>query len=131
MEELRKSGLKVTPQRIEIVNSLIKLGDQHPSLNQLYNDVRKKVPTVSFSTLYNTVRRLEELGALRLFDLLGETRIEVNLDPHINLIDVGNGDIKDIFNPELIETISQKLGIEITGEKHVLINVLMYNLRKQ
>ena len=131
MEELRKSGLKVTPQRIEIVNSLIKLGDQHPSLNQLYNDVRKKVPTVSFSTLYNTVRRLEELGALRLFDLLGETRIEVNLDPHINLIDVRNGDIKDIFNPELIETISQKLGIEITGEKHVLINVLMYNLRKQ
>ena len=131
LEELRKSGLKITPQRIEIVNSLIKLGPQHPSLTQLYDDVRKKVSTVSFSTLYNTVRKLEDLGFLRLFDLLGETRIEVNLEPHVNLIDVGSGFVKDISDPELMETILKKLEIEGFEKKLILVNVIIYNSSKR
>jgi len=122
---LKKEGLKITPQRIEIVKTLLELRDQHPSLKELYEKVRKKIPTISFSTLYSTIRRLEELGLVKLFDLLGETRIELNRKPHVNLIHMDKGVIIDIVDNNLLDLLRKKLGI--SKDSFILLNVLVYN----
>ena len=121
---LRSRGMKVTPQRIEIIRTLIELKDDHPSLKQLYEEVRKRVPTISFSTLYSTIQKLEELGVVKLFDLLGETRVEVNKKPHINLIDLKKNKITDILDEDAIEFLKRRLGLK--GERFILVNVLVY-----
>ncbi len=127
LDMLKNKGMKITPQRIEIVKTLLELRDHHPSLKELYEEVKKKVPTISFSTLYSTIKKLEELGLVKLFDLLGETRIELNKKPHVNLIYIDKGLITDVVDDNLLDLLRKKLGV---GEdSFVLVNVLVYNTR--
>lgn len=127
LKTLKSKGMKTTPQRIEILRTLIELKDKHPSLNELYEKVKEKIPTLSFSTLYSTIRRLEELGFIKLFDLLGETRIEVNTRPHINIIDLDKGAIRDLNNDELVRIIAEKVALK---DRKILVNVLVYGKRE-
>lgn len=73
---------------------------------------------MSFSTLYSNVMALKELGLIEVFSVEGETRIEINTEPHVNLIE--NGEIVDLTDPEIIELIKEKLRKEVK-----LVNVLI------
>ena len=118
IETLRKKGYKITPQRLKLLQILEEIGKTHPSLGEVHEKLRKEFPTVSFSTLYSNVITLKELGLVELFSLDGETRIEVNTRPHINLI--SEGEIMDLNDPEIIEAIQRK-----TGKRVRLVNVLV------
>ena len=45
-EGLRRSGVKLTHQRLEIFREVVKSSD-HPDVETIYKGVRKRVPTVS------------------------------------------------------------------------------------
>lgn len=120
LEVLRKNGYKLTPpQRLKLVEILGgEIGSEHPSIGRLLERIREDFPTVSFSTLYSNLITLKELGLVELFSIEGETRVELNTEPHINLI---NGDsIVDIDDPEIIEALKKRLGKEVK-----LVNVLV------
>ncbi|RLG77212.1 MAG: transcriptional repressor [Thermoprotei archaeon] len=121
---LREEGYKLTPQRYEIIKIIMSKGRSHPSLNSLYSLIKERMPTVSFSTLYGTVMKLVELGFLKVFDLNGETRIEVNTSPHINLVHLSSGEVIDISEPEIVESLRKSLGL---GKKDFLVNILIYD----
>ena len=123
--ELRRRGYRLTPQRLEVIRIILEAGGEHPSLRSLYERVRERVPTISFSTLYSTVTMLSELGYVRLFDLRGETRVEANMKPHINIIDPG-GRVVDVEDEELVGLIAERLGLN--GESF-LVNVIIYGDR--
>ncbi|WP_297065572.1 Fur family transcriptional regulator [Thermococcus sp.] len=118
IETLRKKGYKITPQRLKLLQILEEIGKTHPSLGEVHEKLRKEFPTVSFSTLYSNVITLKELGLVELFFLDGETRIEVNTRPHINIIESER--IIDINDVGIIETIERK-----TGKKVKFINVFL------
>ncbi|WP_297072737.1 Fur family transcriptional regulator [Thermococcus sp.] len=118
IETLRKKGYKITPQRLKLLQILEEIGKTHPSLGEVHEKLRKEFPTVSFSTLYSNVITLKELGLVELFFLDGETRIEVNTRPHINIIE--SEKIIDINDVGIIETIERK-----TGRKVKFINVFL------
>jgi len=69
----RKTGLRVTPQRIEIYKELIKTGD-HPSAEMLYEKVRKNFPSISFDTVYRTLLTLKDMGAAFIVEGSGDVR---------------------------------------------------------
>ena len=69
----KKTGLKVTPQRIEIYKELIKT-DEHPSAETLYKKVRKKYPNISFDTVNRTLLTLSEIGAAFIVEGSGDVR---------------------------------------------------------
>jgi Fe2+ or Zn2+ uptake regulation protein len=69
-------------------------------------------------------RELEELGIIRLFDLLGETRIEVNKHPHINIINLRTGEIRDYNDDKLLNEVRIKLGLN--EAEFILVNILVY-----
>ncbi len=58
------NGLKVTPQRVEIIRFL-QAHRVHPTAQQIYEHVLRKVGSVSFTTIYNTMRVLEQMGQVR------------------------------------------------------------------
>ena len=118
VEARRKKGYKITPQRLKLLEVLEEIGKKHPSLGEVHERLRREFPTVSFSTLYSNVLTLRELGLVELFSLEGETRIEVNTTPHVNLIE--GEKIIDVNDPEIIEAIRRK-----TGKNVKLVNVLV------
>ncbi|HDH81493.1 MAG TPA: transcriptional repressor [Thermoplasmatales archaeon] len=121
VEKLRSKGQRLTPQRLEIIKAIAKYEDKHPSLSDLMNDVKKVLPTVSFSTLYNTVMKFEEIGLVHLFSINGETRIETKIKPHINLIDRKSGKIEDIDDTKLLELIKKKI-----KSNDIIVNIIVY-----
>jgi len=59
MNEHRDTGLRLTPQRIAILDCL-KGNKRHPSAEDIYRVVRIKFPTMSFATVYSTLAVLKE-----------------------------------------------------------------------
>ncbi len=66
--KLKKIGLKVTPQRLAILQ-WIKGGRTHPSAEEIYREISKKFPGISFATVYNTLAKLVEAGEIQELDI--------------------------------------------------------------
>ena len=65
-KRLSDSGILPTPQRLAVLASLIGRKD-HPSVDKVFADLRKKLPTLSKTTVYSTMRLLAEKGLILTF----------------------------------------------------------------
>ncbi|MBT9168785.1 MAG: Peroxide operon regulator [Syntrophomonadaceae bacterium] len=63
MEKYKDIGLKLTPQRLAILDCLDG-NKEHPSAEDIYKDVSKRFPTMSFATVYNTLEALRQRGGI-------------------------------------------------------------------
>ena len=133
MEELKerfaKVNLKVTSQRLIILDYILKT-KEHPSAEMVYNAVRKILPTITLSTVYNTLESLANKGLIfKLSTPSGTTRYDGNLEPHIHFYDEKNNDIIDIYDDELYNMVA-----DYVKEKHYdnfKINNIFIELRGQ
>ncbi len=125
-EKLRESGYKLTPQRLKILEILERDYKRHPSFKELLEAVKAEMPTVSASTLYSFLLTLEKLGLIRLFSWEGETRVEVDTKPHINVLKVHSNEIVDVYDPELAGVIEERLRAHGIKGRLALINVVVY-----
>ena len=87
IKQLKENGLKITPQRLAIIEVLLEKRDLHPGARLLYNEAKKKKKSLSLSTTYATLNELSRHGIIKTlqFDKM-EDRYEGNLEEHINLI---------------------------------------------
>jgi len=108
IKKLKEAGYKLTPQRLKLVEVIEELGTTHPPLREIHEAVRRDFPTVSFSTLYSNVLMLRNLGLLDLLHLGSETRIEVNIKPHLNIIE--GDEVRDLEDRALLAEIEAKVG---------------------
>lgn len=99
-EKFRRYGIKITPQRLELIKKLKELEKCHPSFNDVYKAVKATHPNVSKSTVHENLKLLDELGIIKSFHYKGEIRYEMNLEPHVNLAEP-NGKIIDIKNEKI------------------------------
>ena len=102
VSSLRDEGLRITPQRIAIVDYLLKTED-HPSAELIHKVVRKRYPMVSLSTVYKTLDLLKEKKLVNEIEVEGEARFDAHTDEHINLICMKCGKINDIDEEYLKE----------------------------
>jgi Fe2+ or Zn2+ uptake regulation protein len=63
-EILRKHGLKMTSPRLQILRYLQKQVD-HPTADEIYSALKKKHPSLSRTTVYNTLDLLREKGIVQ------------------------------------------------------------------
>jgi Fe2+ or Zn2+ uptake regulation protein len=98
--ELRARGMRVTPQRQQIIGLLLD-NEQHPTVDSLYDAVRVSLPTISRRTVYQTVHDLEALGEVRLLDLgTGSVRVDPNVEhTHHHLVCRVCGRVRDVAVP--------------------------------
>jgi Fur family peroxide stress response transcriptional regulator len=83
--KLKEIGLRVTPQRQAILK-LLKGNRTHPSADNLYHEVLKEYPGISFATVYNTLSKLAEAGEIQELDIdPNKKRFDPCLSPHSHL----------------------------------------------
>lgn len=96
LNELKKKGLKMTPQRLAIIEVLTAMRDLHPSAGAVYREAKKKRKGLSISTTYATLNQLSGHGIIKTLEFdTAENRYEANTGEHVNLICNGCGKIVD------------------------------------
>lgn len=60
---LRERGNRLTPQRVAIIRAIINNTD-HPSAEQVHNEILGDFPTTSLATVYKTIRLLKDIGEI-------------------------------------------------------------------
>ena len=112
-----KGFKKVTPQRLAICEFVLS-SREHPTVELVYKTVKKKYPTLSLATVYQTLHLLTQSGMLQeLGTRDGISRYDSDTSPHINIICQNCRTIQDYKSKSVEKFLSQ-----ITGElKHPLI----------
>ncbi len=106
---LRDKGYRVTPQRVEVINLVMeKLAKkEHPTFNDILNEVKQKMPSISASTVYSILKLLEESGFVVSFEHEGRTYYD-SVTPHINVICVNTNKVIDIEDDEIVEALRRR-----------------------
>jgi Fe2+ or Zn2+ uptake regulation protein len=84
---MRGRGLKLTPQRLAVIDVLVEKNLLHPSARLIYDTAKRKTKGLSLSTVYFTLNELSKRGIIKTleFDKM-ENRYEGNITDHINLV---------------------------------------------
>jgi len=121
-QRLADSGLRATPQRELVYNSLLKRRD-HPTAEEVFARVKTEMPTISLATVYNCLETLVQCRLIRQVNReRSSTRYCPNLHPHAHFHDEKTGEIHDVDLPapfleqlkKLLPESYQPSAIEIT-----------------
>ena len=98
----RASGLKVTPQRLAVYRAIVSRHD-HPSAEELYEELKGKIEGISLTTVYRTLSSLETVGLVqRVPTLRDKVRYDARVEPHSHFICLNCGRIFDVDSvPEI------------------------------
>jgi len=120
ISQLQDKGLKITPQRLAIIQVLLENRETHPSAGFIYQEAKKITDHISLSTVYATLKEFSSKGILKSleFDQM-ENRYDVNMSEHINLICKRCGAIIDSNLPITInpKEIASKAGFFVTDTR--------------
>jgi Fur family transcriptional regulator, peroxide stress response regulator len=122
VETFRVNGYRVTPQRITITQMILK-SREHPTAEQLYEQVVKIHPTISLSTIYNTLKILKGINILNEISHNDMRRFDANPNPHVNLVCEICGKITDVEEPALYDLLEQVTNQQIFTITNNHINV--------
>jgi Fur family peroxide stress response transcriptional regulator len=95
LEELKRSGLKLTAQRRAIVR-LFANDRSHPTAQDLFDRLRPEFPTMSFATVYNTLDALARCGLTGALRLGSAVRYDPNTSAHHHAVCDACGTIVDL-----------------------------------
>lgn len=110
---LKENGLKVTNQRISILEVLQARPEEHLTAEEIYDDVRKKYPDIGLATVYRTIQLLSELNLIDKLNLddgivryeMGKTR---QAHHHHHLICLNCGNVLS-FEDDLLEALEERI----------------------
>jgi Fur family ferric uptake transcriptional regulator len=96
MDEL-DSNMRLTSQRQVILEELKKV-KSHPTANEIYDMVRKRLPRIGLGTVYRNLDLLAERGIINKLDVCGEQkRFDGNTSPHYHIRCNHCNRVEDIF----------------------------------
>lgn len=124
---LREKGLKVTSQRLMVLNILTAHGDEHLTVEEIYDLAKEESPEIGLATIYRTVQVLLELHVIEkvTFDD-GFARYELNGEEtgsghrHHHAICTQCGKVYSL-ETDLLDTLEKQvfesLGFEVTDHE--------------
>ena len=120
-DKVRRRGGRLTPQRVAILRILAASKD-HPSVEQIYEQIQADFPTTGIATVYKTVALLKEMDeGLELGFADGSRRYDGNRPySHPHLICTECGEIRDLDVPdldEIVTRVSRELGCDIQSHR--------------
>ena len=100
---LKEQNIRLTPQRLEIINILSKK-DKHWTVDEIYQLLNEKMPSVSITTVYNNVHLFVELELVKEIQFgEGLSKYEWKKGDHYHIVCSICGEIVDIWYPTLRE----------------------------
>ncbi len=64
-DELKKNNIRLTHQRLKVLEYLSN-SSRHPTVDEIYKDLKQEVPSLSKTTIYNTLNYLAELKLIKV-----------------------------------------------------------------
>ena len=122
----KKQGIKVTPQRLEIFLEVID-ADDHPSAEDLFRRVRRRMPTISLDTVYRTLGTFDQQGLIaKIHFLEDKARFDPNTNHHHHVVCTKCKSVTDFYWPEIdaVGLPPQTEGWGRVDSKHVQLNGL-------
>lgn len=115
-ELLKENGLKVTTQRIEILEVLQSRPDNHLTAEEIYECVKERHPDIGLATVYRTIQLLSELNLIDKLILddgyaryeIGKKNDEGKAHHHHHLICLNCGSVLT-FEGDLLEALEEKI----------------------
>ena len=93
---LKENSIKITSQRLGILRYLDK-NRTHPTVDEIYSALKEKNPSLSKTTVYNSVETLNEHGVIQSLTISGhELRYDFRNDMHHHFLCKKCGAIIDI-----------------------------------
>ena len=86
----RERGLKCTAQRIAVFAAVRRVMGRHPSVDGIWEAVKKSIPTVTRESVYRILNELDALGIVARLDSLSELRVTGICDKCLKLTKRGN-----------------------------------------
>ena len=115
----KKRKLSVTRQRRVILEELRKVST-HPTADEVYEMVRRRVPRISLGTVYRNLEILSEQGMIQKIQVAGtQKRFNGNAKNHYHVRCVGCGRVEDVaVDPvELEDSVRKVSDYEIIGHR--------------
>lgn len=93
---LKDHHLKITPQRLAVLQYL-DAHHTHPTVEEIYHTLKKKTPSLSKTTVYNTLEILNNHHIIHAISITGhERRYDLKKEIHHHFLCRKCGTIKDI-----------------------------------
>jgi Fur family peroxide stress response transcriptional regulator len=106
-EKLIEKGLKVTPQRLAILEAVVKLNN-HPNADNIIDYIRKNHPNIATATVYKVLEALVENGLIRKVKTEKDImRYDAFLEKHHHLYSSDSDRIEDYVDEELNEMLGK------------------------
>jgi Fur family transcriptional regulator, peroxide stress response regulator len=85
-ERSKRHGLACTHQR-EVIYEALVASREHPTPEEVYEAVRRRIPSISLGTVYKNIKTFLEAGMLTEVSLHhGSLRVDACLEPHSHLV---------------------------------------------
>jgi Fur family transcriptional regulator, peroxide stress response regulator len=98
---LTEKGLKVTPQRVVVLDTLLKLNN-HPAADQVTEYIRKKHPNIATGTIYKILETFVVYGIVHKVKTERDVmRYDAILESHHHLYCSESDRIEDYFDNDL------------------------------
>lgn len=118
---MAQTNLRFTPQRKAILEVLHGM-DTHPTADDLYERVRKKMPKISLGTIYRNLDILYHQGIIQKLHVAeSQMRFDGNPEFHYHIHCTQCGSIADIFNCPDISFVMNELETDFTITDYSLI----------
>ncbi len=114
-------GMRMTEQR-RIIARVLSGAEDHPDVEELYRRASAVDDKISISTVYRTVKMLEDAGIIERHDF-GDGRARYEQAPdehHDHLIDLRTGRVIEFHSDEierLQEDMARRLGFRLMGHR--------------
>ncbi|HBR31161.1 MAG TPA: transcriptional repressor [Clostridiales bacterium] len=107
-QKFKEKNISISHQRLRILEYLTQ-NRCHPNAEQIFTALHKDIPTLSKTTIYNTLRVLVEAGLVRIITIEdNEVRYDINTDDHGHFKCESCGKIYD-FNIDMSSLVSEDL----------------------
>ena len=119
IQHLADHDVKPSFQRLAIMKYLME-NKTHPTADMIFNDLYKQMPTLSKTTVYNTLKLLSEKGAILAIGIDEKNiRYDGDITPHAHFKCKGCGCIYDIPIEQNSSVFINGIGELIIDEVHV------------
>ncbi|MBO8484419.1 MAG: transcriptional repressor [Bacteroidetes bacterium] len=107
--DLKRHGLKATPQRLAVHQAMMKLG--HASADMVTDEIKKNGATkVTVASVYNILTNLALLGIYdHRMSSNNKMYFDVNTFKHLHIYDCENHEYRDVIDEELLDLVEKHL----------------------
>ena len=105
-----------TKQR-QLILEAVRATNSHPTADELFQMIRRKLPTISLATVYRNLNFLSEIGEIRKLAMPGmQDRFDWRMDPHDHMVCDTCGQVMDFVLPhDLGQEIASACGAQVDG----------------